>query len=222
VPGTPEGIPAIEELIAAGVSVNVTLLFSREHYQAAAEAYVRGLERRKESGVDLDVSSVASVFISRWDAAVAGKLPDDLRGQLGVAVAKRTYKAYRDLLASDRWQILAAAGARPQRLLWASTGTKDPNLPDTYYIHALASELTINTMPEKTLLAFGEHGAVGDLLPADGSDAEDVLARIATAGIDVDDLAATLQTEGAAAFVKSWDDLLACIASTSDRVRTAN
>jgi transaldolase len=222
VPGTPEGIPAIEELIAAGVSVNVTLLFSREHYQAAAEAYVRGLERRKESGLDLDVSSVASVFISRWDAAVAGKLPDDLRGQLGVAVAKRTYKAYRDLLASDRWQRLAAAGARPQRLLWASTGTKDPNLPDTYYIHALASELTINTMPEKTLLAFGEHGAVGDLLPADGDDAEDVLARIATAGIDVGDLAATLQTEGAAAFVKSWDDLLACIASTSDRVRTAN
>jgi transaldolase len=222
VPGTPEGIPAIEELIVAGVSVNVTLVFSREHYQAAAEAYVRGLERRKESGLDLDVSSVASVFISRWDAAVAGKLPDDLSGRLGVAVAKRTYKAYRDLLASDRWLKLAAAGARPQRLLWASTGTKDPNLPDTYYIHALASELTINTMPEKTLLAFGEHGAVGDLLPADGGDAEDVLARIGTAGIDVDALAATLQTEGADAFVKSWDDLLACIGSTSDRVRTAN
>jgi transaldolase len=222
VPGTPEGIPAIEELIAAGVSVNVTLLFSREHYLAAADAYVRGLERRKESGLDLDVSSVASVFISRWDAAVTGKLPDDLSGQLGVAVAKRTYKAYRDLLSSDRWQKLAAAGARPQRLLWASTGTKDPNLPDTYYIHALASELTINTMPEKTLLAFGEHGAVGDLLPADGGDAEDVLARIGTTGIDVDALATTLQTEGADAFVKSWDDLLACIGSTSDRVRTAN
>jgi transaldolase len=222
VPGTPEGIPAIEELIAAGVSVNVTLLFSREHYQAAAEAYVRGLERRKESGLDLDVSSVASVFISRWDAAVAGNLPDDLSGQLGVAVAKRTYKAYRDLLASDRWQKLAAAGARPQRLLWASTGTKDPNLADTYYIHALASEQTINTMPEKTLLAFGEHGAVGDLLPADGGDAEDVLARIGTAGVDVDALAGTLQTEGADAFVRSWDDLLACIGSKSDQVRTAN
>jgi transaldolase len=222
VPGTPEGIPAIEELIAAGVSVNVTLLFSREHYQAAAEAYVRGLERRKESGLDLDVSSVASVFISRWDAAVTGKLSDDLSGRLGVAVANRTYKAYRDLLASDRWRKLAAAGARPQRLLWASTGTKDPNLPDTYYIHALASELTINTMPEKTLLAFGEHGAVGDLLSADGGDAEDVLARIGAAGIDVDALAATLQTEGADAFVKSWDDLLACIESKSDEVRTAN
>jgi transaldolase len=222
VPGTPEGIPAIEELIAAGVSVNVTLLFSREQYQAAADAYQRGLERRKESGLDLDVVSVASVFISRWDAAVTGKLPGDLSGQLGVAIAKRTYKAYRDLLASDRWQTLASAGAKPQRLLWASTGTKDPNLPDTYYIHALASEQTINTMPEKTLLAFGAHGAVGDLLPADGGDAEDVLARIGAAGVDADTLAATLQTEGADAFVKSWDDLLACIGSKSDQVRTAN
>jgi len=222
VPGTPEGIPAIEELIAAGVSVNVTLLFSAEQYLAAAEAFLRGLERRKASGADLDVTSVASVFISRWDAAVMDKLPDDLRGQLGVAVAKRTYKAYRDLLASDRWQELAAAGARPQRLLWASTGTKDPNLPDTYYVHALASEQTINTMPEKTLLAFGAHGAVGDLLPADGGDAEDMLARIGGAGVDVDALAATLQTEGAEAFVKSWDDLLACIGSKSDQVRTAS
>jgi transaldolase len=220
VPGTPEGIPAIEELIAAGVSVNVTLLFSREHYQAAADAYVRGLERRKDTGLDLGVASVASVFISRWDAAVAGKLPDDLNGRLGVAVAKRTYKAYRDLLASDRWQQLAAAGAKPQRLLWASTGTKDPALSDTYYIHALAAEQTINTMPEKTLLAFGEHGAVGDLLPADGGDAEDVLARIGKAGVDVDALAATLQTEGADAFVKSWDDLLACISWKSEQVRT--
>jgi transaldolase len=223
VPGTPEGIPAIEELVAAGVSVNVTLLFSREHYQAAAEAYLRGLERRRETGLDLDVvASVASVFISRWDAAVTGKLPDDLRGRLGVAVAKRTYKAYRDLLTSDRWQKLEAAGAKPQRLLWASTGTKDPNLPDTFYIHALASEQTINTMPEKTLLAFGEHGAVGDRLPADGGDAEHVLARIGSAGVDVEALAATLQTEGADAFVKSWDDLLARIASKSDQVRTAS
>ncbi len=222
VPGTPEGVPAIEELIHAGVPVNVTLLFSREHYQAAAEAYVRGLERRKEAGLDVDVASVASVFISRWDAAVTGKLADDLNGRLGVAVAKRTYKAYRELLASDRWQKLAAAGAKSQRLLWASTGTKDPSLPDTYYIHALASEQTINTMPEATLLAFGEHGTVGDLLPADGGDAEDVLARIAKAGVDVDALAATLQSEGADSFVKSWDDLLGRIGSKAEQLRTAS
>jgi transaldolase len=168
------------------------------------------------------VASVASVFVSRWDAAVAAKLPDDLRGQLGVAVAGRTYKAYRNLLGSDRWQKLAEAGAKPQRLLWASTGTKDPSLSDTYYIHALASEQTINTMPEKTLLAFGAHGAVGNLLPPDGGDAEDVLARIGEAGIDVDALATTLQTEGADAFVKSWDDLLARISAKSTEVRTAS
>ena len=222
VPGTPEGVPAIEELITAGVPVNVTLLFSAEHYEAAAEAYLRGLERRKESGTRLDVASVASVFISRWDAAVAGKLPDELRGQLGVAVAQRTYKTYRELLASDRWQKLAAAGARPQRLLWASTGTKDPNLPDTYYIHALAAGQTINTMPEKTLLAFGAHGAVGELLPADGGDAEETLARIGRAGVDVGALAATLQTEGAESFVKSWDDLLARISAKYSEVRSAS
>jgi transaldolase len=218
VPGTPEGIPAIEELVFAGVPVNVTLLFSREHYQAAADAYVRGLQRRKDAGLGLDVASVASVFISRWDAAVTGKLPADLNGQLGVAIAKRTYKAYRELLASDRWRQLAAAGAKPQRLLWASTGTKDPNLPDTYYIHALASEGTINTMPEKTLLAFAEHGAVDHLLPVDGGDAEAVLARSGNAGIDVDALAATLQTEGADAFVKSWDDLLGRLESKAARL----
>jgi transaldolase len=220
VPGTPEGIPAIEELIAAGVSVNVTLLFSREHYQAAAEAYLRGLQRRKEAGLDLDVTSVASVFISRWDAAVTDKLPDDLRGQLGVAIAKRTYKAYRQLLASEWWRQLAAAGAKPQRLLWASTGTKDPSLPDTYYIHELAADQTINTMPEKTLLAFGEHGEVGGLLPGDGGDAEDMLARIGKAGVDVDVLAAELQADGADAFVKSWDDLLGCIGAKADQLRT--
>jgi transaldolase len=222
VPGTREGIPAIEELISVGVPVNVTLLFSAEQYQASAEAYLRGLERRHASGADLDVASVASVFISRWDAAVAGKLPDDLRGQLGVAVAKQTYKAYRDLLASDRWKRLAAAGANPQRLLWASTGTKDPDRSDTYYIHALASEHTVNTMPEKTLLAFGAHGVVGDVLPADGGDAEDVLAHIKRAGIDADALAATLQTEGAEAFVKSWDDLLARISAKSSEVRSTS
>jgi transaldolase len=220
IPGTKEGLPAIEEATFAGIPINVTLLFSREQYLAAADAFLRGIERRVTAGLSPEVGSVASVFISRWDAAVKSQVPEALRNQLGIAIAKRTYKAYRALLDSPRWQRVFNAGARPQRLLWASTGTKDPNLPDTYYIHALASELTINTMPEKTLLAFGEHGAVGDLLPADGGDAEDVLARIGTMGIDVDALAATLQTEGADAFVKSWDDLLACIGSTSDRVRT--
>jgi transaldolase len=213
VPGTPEGIPAIEELIFAGVSVNVTLLFSREHYLAAAEAYLRGLERRRDAGLDLVVGSVASVFISRWDKAAAGKLPADLDDKLGVAVAGRIYQAYRDLLASDRWQSLAAAGAQAQRLLWASTGTKDPALPDTFYIRALAAELTINTMPEGTLIAFADHGEVGELMPADGGDTEDVLARIGKAGVDVDALAAQLQSEGAASFVDSWDDLLRCIDS---------
>ncbi len=211
VPGTPEGIPAIEDLIFAGVSVNVTLLFSREHYLAAAGAYVRGLERRMQAGLDLAVGSVASVFISRWDKAVQGKLPDDLSDRLGVAVAGRTYKAYRDLLESDRWQALAAAGAQPQRLLWASTGTKEPALPDTFYIHALAAERTINTLPEGTLVAFADHGEVGELMPPDGGDAEDVLARMAQAGVDVDAVAAQLQSEGADAFVESWDDLLRCI-----------
>jgi len=222
IPGTPEGIPAIEEAIFAGVPINVTLLFSREQYMAAAEAYIRGVERRVAAGLNPHVGSVASVFVSRWDGPVVGKVPPALENRLGIAMAKRTYKAYRDLLASDRWLRLLNRGARSQRLLWASTGTKDPNLPDTFYIHALASEKTINTMPEKTLLAFGEHGAVGDLLPADGGDAEHVLARIGSAGVDVEALAATLQTEGADAFVKSWDDLLARIASKSDQVRTAS
>ncbi|MDQ6911056.1 MAG: transaldolase [Actinomycetota bacterium] len=222
VPGTPEGIPAIEELIFAGIPINVTLLFSREHYLAAAEAYLRGMERRLEAGLGLDVGSVASVFISRWDGAVAGKITDDLRGQLGVGIAKRTYKAYRDLLASARWQRLADAGARPQRLLWASTGTKDPSLPDTFYISALASAHTINTMPEGTLIAFGAHGTVGELLAADGGDAEEVLARFAEDGIDVDALAATLQADGAESFVKSWDELLACIESKASQLTKAS
>jgi transaldolase len=212
VPGTPEGVPAIEELIHAGVSVNVTLLFSREHFQAAAEAYLRGLERRVDAGVDLDVASVASVFISRWDAAVAGKLPDDLSGRLGVAVAQRTYKAYRDLLVSDRWQRLAAAGARPQRLLWASTGTKDPNLPDTYYIHTLASALTINTVPEKTLSRSASMARSAICF-------RPTAATPRTCSRAWARRASTLQSEGADAFVKSWEDLLTCIGSKSDQIR---
>src|SRR5439155_3761056 len=206
IPGTKQGVPAIEEAIFAGVPINVTLLFSREHYLAAAEAYLRGIERRFDAGLSVDVASVASVFVSRWDGAVAKQVTDDLRGGLGVAMAKRTYAAYRTVLASDRWQRLASAGAHPQRLLWASTGTKDPALPDTFYISSLASELTVNTMPEGTLIAFAAHGSFGELLPADGGDAEEALAQFVQSGIDLDELAARLQAEGAESFVKSWEE----------------
>jgi transaldolase len=222
VPGTPEGRPAIEELIFAGVPINVTLLFSREHYLAAADAYLRGLERRQEAGLDLKVGSVASLFVSRWDGAVMGQVGDDLRGQLGVGIAKRTYAAYHELLASERWKRLAAAGANPQRLLWASTGTKDPALPDTFYISELASPETVNTMPENTLIAFGAHGTVGTLLPADGGDAEEVLARFTADGVDLDALAAKLQADGADSFVASWEELIACIESKSSHLATAS
>jgi len=215
IPGTTEGVPAIEEAIFAGVPVNVTLLFSREQYLAAAEAFLRGIERRIDAWLEPDVGSVASVFVSRWDAAVAGKVPGRLLNQLGITIAKRTYAAYRGLLASPRWQRAFNAGARPQRLLWASTGTKDPHASDVLYVKALAAPFTVNTMPEATLKALAEHGEVGALLPADGGDCEEVLAWFATAGIDVDALAARLQDEGAKAFVKSWDDLLAVITSKS-------
>ena len=215
IPGTKEGVPAIEEAIFAGVPVNVTLLFSREQYLVVAEAFLRGIERRIDAGLEPDVGSVASVFVSRWDAAVAGKVSGRLLNQLGIAIAKRTYAAYRVLLASPRWQRAFNAGARPQRLLWASTGTKDPHASDVLYVKALAAPFTVNTMPEATLKALAEHGEVGALLPADGGDCEEVLAWFATAGIDVDALAARLQDEGAKAFVKSWDDLLAVITSKS-------
>ena len=211
IPGTPEGVPAIEEATFAGVPINVTLLFSAEQYVASAEAYIRGIERRIAAGLDPHVTSVASVFVSRWDVAVAKKVPAELNGQLGVAVAKQAYRAYRELLNSDRWLRLMNFGARPQRLLWGSTGTKDPKLSDILYVKALAAPHTINTIPEKTLLAFAEHGEIGSMLPADGGDADDVIARFRRAGIDVDALAVQLQRDGAAAFVKSWDDLLACI-----------
>ncbi|MGH9025088.1 MAG: transaldolase [Acidimicrobiia bacterium] len=208
IPGTDEGLPAIEELIGDGIAVNVTLLFAAEHYQAAAEAYVRGIERRVEAGVSPDVPSVASVFISRWDKAIADQVPEGMKDRLGVAVAKRTYRAYRELLSSDRWQRLENLGARPQRLLWASTGTKDPDASDVLYISSLPAPQTINTMPEKTLLAFADHGKVGDLLPPDGGDAEAVLAEFEDAGVDVDAVGTKLQNDGADAFVKSWDELL--------------
>jgi transaldolase len=216
IPGTKEGVIAIEEAIFAGVPVNVTLLFSSSQYIAAAEAYLRGIERRIAAGLDPKVHSVASMFISRWDKAVMGKVPKELEDHLGIAIAKRTYKSYRDLLASPRWQRAASAGAKSQRLLWASTGTKDPNASDVLYVEALAAPDTINTIPEKTLLAFAGHGTVGEILPVDGGDAENVIARFAEAGVDDEKLAGDLQREGARAFVKSWKDLLDCIESRSN------
>ncbi|MGH7003898.1 MAG: transaldolase [Alphaproteobacteria bacterium] len=213
IPGTPAGIPAIEESIFAGVPINVTLLFSREQYLAAAEAYLCGIERRIAAGRDPRVSSAASLFVSRWDDAVSDSAPAELRNRLGIAIAARTYRAYRELLASPRWRKLADAGARVQRMLWASTGTKDPKASDTLYIEALAAQDTIATIPEKTLSAFAERGRVVGVLEADGGDAEAVLARFAAAGIDVDRLAIKLQHDGAGAFVKSWRELLQLVDS---------
>ena len=221
IPGTKEGLPAIEEAIFAGVPINVTLLFSREQYVAAAEAFVRGIERRIDAGLKPVVPSVASVFISRWDAAVMGKVPDSLREQLGIAIAKRTYKAYRTLLSSPRWQRIFNTGARPQRLLWASTGTKDPKASDVLYIKALAAPFTVNTMPEGTLKALADHGELGSILPADGGDCEEVLAQFAKAGIDVDALAAQLQEDGAKSFVKSWNELMGVITSKGAALQEA-
>jgi transaldolase len=221
IPGTKEGLPAIEEAIFAGVPINVTLLFSREQYLAAAEAFLRGVERRIEAGLQPGVGSVASIFISRWDAAVMDKAPDSLRDQLGIAIAQRTYKAYRTLLDSPRWQRASNAGARPQRLLWASTGTKDPKASDVLYIKALAAPFTVNTMPEGTLKALADHGEVGEILPPDGGDCEEVLAQFAKAGIDVDALAAQLQAEGAESFDKSWNELMAVIAAKSAALQAA-
>jgi transaldolase len=213
IPGTKQGLPAIEEAIFAGVPVNVTLLFSREQYLAAADAYLRGIDRRIAAGLNPHVGSVASVFISRWDVAISGQVPAALRDRLGIAIAQRTYKAYRETLSSPRWQRTYNFGARPQRLLWASTGTKDPKASDVLYVKALAAPLTVNTMPESTLKNFADHGAVGNMLPADGGDCEAVLAEFARSGIDIDALATELQQDGAKSFVKSWNDLLAVIES---------
>jgi transaldolase len=213
IPGTDAGHEAIEEATFAGIPINVTLLFSAEQYLAAAEAHMRGLERRIEAGLDPSVPSVASVFVSRWDKAVSSGLPDELRDQLGIAVAKRAYRVYRELLDSARWQRLQNDGARPQRLLWASTGTKDPDASDVLYVEALAAPFTINTMPEKTLLAFAEHGQVRDPLPTDGGDAEEVLAEHRAAGVDLQGLGARLQRDGAEAFDDSWARLIESIGS---------
>jgi len=218
IPGTKEGLPAIEEAILQGVPVNVTLLFSASQYVAAAEAYLRGIERRIEAGLNADIGSVASLFVSRWDVAVAEKVPQALHNQLGIAVGQETLESYRSLLASPRWQRALNAGASPQRLLFASTGTKDPKASDTLYVEALAAPFTVNTMPEKTLNAFAEHGAVAASLPISY---KDIFAKFASAGIDTDSLAAQLQVEGAASFVKSWTDLMSCIESKGERLKAA-
>jgi len=219
IPGTKEGLPAIEEAIFSGVPVNVTLLFSREQYLAAAKAYLRGLERRIEAGLNPKVGSVASVFVSRWDVSLADRVPPALNNLLGIAVAGRIYKAYVELLSTPRWLRAYNAGALPQRLLWASTGTKDPCAPDTLYIKALAAPFTVNTMPEKTLKAFADHGELGPTMPPDGGDCERVLARFDEPGVNLDDLAARLQDEGAKSFSKSWNELMDVIASRSDTIR---
>jgi transaldolase len=213
IPGTQAGLKAIEESIFAGIPINVTLLFDDEQYLASADAYMRGIERRIEAGLDPNVASVASLFISRWDVAIGKDVPEQLVNRLGIAVGGRAYRAYRELLDSPRMQRLMNEGARPQRLLWASTGTKDPDAPDTLYIEAFAAPLTVNTMPEPTLLAFADHGAIGDLFPPDGGNAEQVLKEFAEAGIDVVALAARLQEEGKQSFNKSWEDLLSSISS---------
>ena len=221
IPGTNEGLAAIEDTIFAGVPVNVTLLFSSAQYIAAAEAYLRGVERRIAAGLDPTVRSVASMFISRWDKAVMGKVPEELQNRLGIAIAARTYKAYRELLASPRWEKAFNAGAQPQRMLWASTGTKDPQASDVLYIEALAAPDTINTIPEKTLLAFADHGTLRGVMPVDGGNAETVIAEFAKAGIDDQQLGVDLQREGADDFVASWKDLLACIQAKTTTLKAA-
>jgi transaldolase len=221
IPGTAEGLPAIEAATLAGVPINVTLLFSREQYLGAAEAYLRGVERRIEAGLNPAVASVASLFVSRWDVAVSGKVPGELANRLGIAVAQQCYKAYRELLASARCQRVFNAGARAQRLLWASTGTKDSKASDTLYVKALAAPFTVNTMPEGTLKAFADHGEVSAVLAPDGGEYERVLSAFGEAGIDIKTLAAQLQNEGAVSFVKSWNDLMACIDSKAATMRKA-
>lgn len=222
IPGTAEGVRAIEELTYRGIPINVTLLFSNDQYLASSRAYQKGIERRGAAGLDLQVHSVASLFVSRWDRATADKLPPDLKDELGIAVAKQTYRSHRALLESHEWKALEKQGALTQRLLFASTGTKESSKPDTYYVEALAAANTIDTIPPATLDAFVDHGRVGELLSADGGNADEIIARVGRAGVDVSVLAETLQTAGAAAFVESWDDLLQSIESKAPaRVRPA-
>jgi transaldolase len=221
IPGTKEGLPAIEEAIFAGVPINVTLLFSREQYLAAAEAWLRGIERRIDAGLKPNIGSVASVFVSRWDVAVKDKVPETLKDKLGIAMGKRIYKASRELMGSPRWQRVIKLGIQPQRLLWASTGTKDPKASPVLYVNALAAPDTVDTMPENTLKALANHTEIGSAMPVDGGDAEQVLAEFAKAGVDVDAVAAQLQTEGAKSFVKSWEDLMSVLASKRELLKKA-
>src|SRR5215469_4056295 len=221
IPGTEEGLPAIEEAIFSGIPVNVTLLFSRGQYLAAAEAFLRGIERRIEAELNPNVGSVASVFVSRWDSAVSGKIPQELKHKLGIAIAMRTYKAARDLLSSPRWHRIYNAGAYPQRLLWASTGTKDPTASDVLYVEGLAAPFTVNTMPEATLNALANQKQLGSILPADGGDSEEVLSQFASAGVSVDALAAQLQQDGAKSFVNSWEELMSQITSKTAVLKKA-
>lgn len=213
IPGTREGLPAIEEAIFSGIPINVTLLFSADQYLAAAEAFLRGIERRMEAGLNPKVGSVASVFVSRWDAAVRGKVPSDLNNKLGIAIAMRTYQAARDFLTLPRWHRIYNAGALPQRLLWASTGTKDPNATEVLYVKSLAAPFTVNTMPEATLKALANQSQIGSILPADGGDCEEVLAEFVKSGMDLDAMAAQLQDEGTKSFIRSWNELLSVIDS---------
>jgi len=221
IPGTPQGLAAIEEATFAGIPINVTLLFSRAQYVAAAEAYLRGIERRIDAGWRPDIASVASLFISRWDVAIASRGPASLRNRVGIAIGRECYRAYRELLASARWHRCFNAGARPQRLLFASTGTKDPQASDVMYVGALAAPLTVDTMPQATLEAFADHGVVDSPLAADGGDFAATLDAARGAGIDLDELAADLQREGAEAFVRSWRDLLAVIETKAAALHAA-
>jgi transaldolase len=222
IPGTTEGLPAIEEAVFAGIPINVTLLFSAGQYLAAAEAYLRGIERRIEANLNPAVGSVASLFISRWDVTVAGKVPPELINMLGIAIGQQAYRAYSQLLESSRWRRAFNAGARPQRLLFASTGTKDPKASDILYVKGLVAPLTVNTVPEGTLKAFADHGELGSELRADGGDSEKVLGKFRNAGVDLDALAAKLQEEGAASFVASWNELLGVIASKGSSLAKAS
>jgi len=221
IPGTPQGVPAIEEAIFSGVPINVTLLFSKKQYLAAADAWLRGVERRIDAGLPANVASVGSLFVSRWDVAVASRVPAELQNKLGIAVAQETYAAALERMRSPRWRRVQNFGARAQRPLWASTGVKDPKASDLLYVRALAAPFTVNTMPEATLQALADHGQLGAPMADDGGDSAAVLAKFAAAGVDPDALAEQLQQEGAAAFVKSWNELLGVLATKAAELGAA-